>query len=132
MKFLRISGAHASYIFKHTHFFSFSLSGTRYPTKMRYSIIAVIGIVSSVSAISLDSLRSRDYDYCDDIGGSCQGNWAVCCSEKTGFAFCNQDDNTIDFQPCKFGCGLIRGIIDCTTPVPGPKMIRKDAEKYKF
>ena len=84
---------------------------------MHYYVLAITMLVSSVSGIPFDSLRSRDTGLCGNIGNSCHVEGAACCTGQVGFAFCNVDDKKIEFQSCDINCGgESQGIIACTVP----------------
>lgn len=84
---------------------------------MRYYVLTITMLVSSVSAIPFDSLRSRDTGICGNIGNSCHAEDAACCTGQVGFAFCNVDDKMIEFQSCDINCGVgNQGIVVCTVP----------------
>jgi hypothetical protein len=83
---------------------------------MHYNIVAIAILVYSASAFPFDSLHSRDTGLCGSIGKSCDAENAICCDGKVGFAFCNVDDQMIEFQPCKITCIMSNGIVDCGIP----------------
>lgn len=86
--------------------------------EMHYIFVAIIVLISSVYAAPFDSIHSRDSGICGQIGSPCTGADITCCKEVKGFAFCNRQTKFVDFQPCKFDCGVISdsGVADCVVP----------------
>lgn len=83
---------------------------------MHYKILAITIFIYSASAIPFDSLHSRDTGLCGKIGKSCDAENASCCKGQVGFAFCNVEDKTIEFQSCNIACVTKETIVDCGIP----------------
>jgi len=79
---------------------------------MHLSVVALIMLVSSISATPFGSLRARDSGICGSVGNSCKGDDAACCTGQLGFAFCNSE-GIVDFNDCDVACEETEDSVSC-------------------